>query len=82
MEIPDSIRMPRMRFRRQAENVIESFKDEVVDDAGIISDKTGLPTWSGDYQQYFWRVILLVDHLEFWNATSISIPDGSLLQYV
>jgi len=46
MDIPDSIRMPRMRFRRQAENVIESLKDEVVDDAGIISDKTGLPTWS------------------------------------
>lgn len=42
-------RMARVRVRRQAgeENILEKIEHEVEEDAEIISDKTGMPTWSG-----------------------------------
>ena len=42
-------RMARVRVRREAaeENILEKIEHEVEEDAEIISDKTGMPTWSG-----------------------------------
>lgn len=51
MELVEDItarRMARVRVRRQAEeNIIERIEHEVEEDAEMISDKTGMPTWSG-----------------------------------
>ena len=53
MEIQDEIRLPRIRFRRQAvakdpeENIFEKIEHEIEDDAEIIANRTGLPSWSG-----------------------------------
>ena len=56
MEIVENIsarRMPRVRVRRQAgeENILERLEHEVEEDAEIISDKTGMPTWSGGLRE-------------------------------
>ena len=52
MELVEDIsarRMARVRVRRQAaeENILQRIEHEVEEDAEIISDKTGMPTWSG-----------------------------------
>ena len=53
MEIQDEIRLPRIRYRRQAaskepeENIFEKIEHEIEDDAEIIANRTGLPSWSG-----------------------------------
>ena len=51
MELVEDItsrRMARVRVRRQAEeNIIQRIEHEVEEDAEMISDKTGMPTWSG-----------------------------------
>lgn len=53
MEIQDEIRLPRIRYRRQAapketeENLFEKIEHEIEDDADIIANRTGLPSWSG-----------------------------------
>ena len=52
MELVEDIaarRMARVRVRRAAgeENILERIEHEVEEDAEIISDKTGMPTWSG-----------------------------------
>jgi len=52
MEIQDEIRLPRIRYRRQAapketeENLFEKIEHEIEDDADIIANRTGLPSWS------------------------------------
>ena len=56
MEIVENFsarRMPRVRVRRQAgeENILERLEHEVEEDAEIISDKTGMPTWSGGLRE-------------------------------
>ena len=43
----EGMRTPRVRYRRQAENVFETLEHEIEKDADMISDKTGMPTWSG-----------------------------------
>ena len=52
MELVEDItarRMARVRVRRQAaeQNILQKIEHEVEEDAEIISDKTGMPTWSG-----------------------------------
>ena len=51
MELVEDItsrRMARVRVRRQAEeDIIQRIEHEVEEDAEMISDKTGMPTWSG-----------------------------------
>ena len=52
MELVEDItarRMAPVRVRRQVaeENILQKIEHEVEEDAEIISDKTGMPTWSG-----------------------------------
>ena len=61
MELVEDItarRMARVRVRRQAaeENIIQKIEHEVEEDAEIISDKTGMPTWSGASRILYFRV--------------------------
>lgn len=60
MELVEDItarRMARVRVRRQAaeENIIQKIEHEVEEDAEIISDKTGMPTWSGGSRILYFR---------------------------
>ena len=41
------LRVPRTRFRREAEeNIFQKLEHEIEKDAEIVSDQTGMPTWS------------------------------------
>jgi len=61
-------RMARVRVRRQAveENIFEKIEHEVEEDAEIISDKTGMPTWSVFVM--FALILLLVVGVIGWCA--------------
>ena len=45
MDLDSSVRMPRLRLRRDL-NIINTVEEEIDKDAHIIADSTGMPMWS------------------------------------